>query len=108
MKIEILPNGNLSISLTDTVEKFALTYMKAKKTQEGMPDFSTEDEIFFLTNRMNNQGFYWVQPEEIGALTSAPCIIQKDTKNVWAFMDYALRSILDDLLDKGEAIFQHG
>jgi hypothetical protein len=108
MKIEILANGNLSMSLTDVVEKDILEYMKNKKTQEGMPDFSTEDEIYFLTNRMNKQGFDWVKPEEIGALTSAPCIIQENTQKVWAFMDYALRSILDDLLEEGEAIFQHG
>jgi len=36
-----------------------------------------------------------IQPEEVGALTSAPII--SDGKNVWGYMNYAISNFLEEL-----------
>lgn len=47
------------------------------------------------------QGFELVKPEDIGALTSAPCI--SDGENVYGYMDYAVSSFLQEL-SSGRAV----
>lgn len=61
-------------------------------------------------------GWQWVQPEDIGALTSAPILsdeVEYDdggeiTKvgRVFYFADYALRDEIEDLLARGEVVFR--
>ena len=56
-----------------------------------------------------NSELDWVAPEDIGALTSAPILgIRNPAGEVdaaWGFMDYAVRSFVDDLINTGKAIF---
>lgn len=61
-----------------------------------------------------NDELEWLLPEEIGALTSAPILGFADrdnhgtitnVRNAWGFMDYALRSFVDDLINEGRAVF---
>jgi hypothetical protein len=51
----------------------------------------------------------WIRPEEIDALTSAPILGFRDENEnvvrVWGFMDYAVRSFLQDLVETGKAVF---
>jgi hypothetical protein len=61
-----------------------------------------------------NSDLEWIRPEEIGALTSAPILgfCDRDehgeitnVRGAWGFMDYALRSFVDDLISTGKAVF---
>ncbi len=47
-----------------------------------------------------------IKPEECGALTSAPCIT--DGKDVWGFMDYQVKSFLQELAEGREIIWVKG
>jgi len=66
-----------------------------------------------------NSELEWVFPEHTGDLTDAPMLGVCDWSNQgtsdtpsiierWAFMDYQVRSVLEDLRDKGEAVFVGG
>lgn len=64
-----------------------------------------------------NSELEWIDPSETGDLTSAPmlgyhgCGISVPPDKVacrWAFLDYAVRSVLEDLRDKGECVFVGG
>lgn len=77
----------------------------------------------FLEPLTCNSELEWTGADESGDLTSAPMLgiyerIEIKTKNAegfttalkerWAFMDYQVRSVLEDLRDKGECIFVGG
>lgn len=47
-----------------------------------------------------------IKPEECGALTSAPLIT--DGKNVWGFMDYQVKSFLQELAEGREIVWVKG
>jgi hypothetical protein len=54
----------------------------------------------------------WIDPSETGDLTAAPMLARRDGDGMvtarWAFMDYQVRSVLEDLRDKGEVVFVGG
>lgn len=56
-----------------------------------------------------NSELEWIDPAETGDLTSAPMLgIRDENQKVierWAFMDYAIRSPLETLLDCGKVEF---
>ncbi|SRR6266566_600554 len=56
-----------------------------------------------------NSELTWIEPEEIGALTSAPILglrnEQGEPSAAWGFMDYQVRSFVEDLIETGEAVF---
>ncbi len=63
-----------------------------------------------------NSELAWVYPDETGDLTDAPMLglmgewngwHQKIVER-WAFMDYQVRSVLEDLRDNGECVFVGG
>ena len=62
-----------------------------------------------LEHLIANSELDWIAPEEISALTNAPILGLRDNEgnptNAWAFMDYQIRSFLNDLVKTGEAIF---
>jgi len=60
-----------------------------------------------------NSGLQWIDASETGDLTSAPMLGFKDLENDtvldrWAFMDYQVRSVLEDLRDTGKVVFVGG
>ena len=66
-----------------------------------------------------NSNLEWIRPEETGDLTDAPMLGVCDYHKTrlcqeravlmrWAFMDYQVRSVLEDLRDKGEVVFVGG
>lgn len=76
-------------------------------------------EIEFETlEPLINNGLDWISPEQVGALTNAPMLCDGDPVpdstnsdgpgNVWAFMDYELRSFAEDLRDEGRAVWTWG
>lgn len=81
-----------------------------KHLREDFPKHgNTWLECEALDRLIANSELDWIQPEEIAALTSAPIlgIRGEDGEPIaaWAFMDYAVRSFLDDLIDEGKAVF---
>ncbi len=47
-----------------------------------------------------------VQPEEVGALTSAPII--SDGANIYGYMDYQIKNFLEELVEGKEIIWKKG
>ena len=70
-----------------------------------------------LEDHVGNSDWDFINPEQIGALTSAPLLAYgpqwdnhgnlTETGYVYAFMDYQVRSVLDDL-NEGSCTFQKG
>jgi len=62
-----------------------------------------------LESLIANSDLDWIQPEEIAALTSAPILGLRDEHGnpeaAWGFMDYQVKSFLEDLRDRGKAVF---
>lgn len=96
-------NGCLILK-ADTEDRDAL---KGLASETGEFGYSAEYDA--LEHLIANSELSWIQPEEIGALTSAPILGFRDGKdnvtNAWAFMDYQVRSFVQDLIDKGRAVF---
>ena len=51
-------------------------------------------------------GYTEINPEDCGALTSAPLIT--DGKDVWGYMEYQVQSFLKELLDGKTITWQKG
>jgi hypothetical protein len=70
---------------------------------------SERAEVEALETLLTNSDLDWIQAEEIGALTSAPILGLRredgDVTAAWAFMDYQVRSFLEDLVRVGRAVF---
>jgi hypothetical protein len=74
-----------------------------------------DQEMFeFLEPLICNSELEWINPADTGDLTDAPMLgirffdnesRQETILERWAFMSYQVRSVLEDLRDKGEAIF---
>lgn len=76
-------------------------------------DINSDNVMFeFFEAFIANSEWDWVRPEEIGALTDAPILgIRDKYDNVieaYAFMDYQVKSLMQQLADYGEAILQRG
>lgn len=68
----------------------------------------------FLEPLTTNSELEWINPADTGDLTSAPMLgirffnneTRQDTiLERWAFMDYQVRSVLEDLRDNGSVTF---
>jgi len=76
-------------------------------------DFGSDNVLYeFFEGFIANTEFEWIAPEEIGALTDAPILGVRDESETvieaYGYMDYAVRSLLEDLRDYGEAVLQKG
>ena len=71
---------------------------------------STNTMIDWLDSFIGSSEFSW-SSDEI-ALCSCPCLVRRDEDDAiidaFGFMDYCLRSVLQDLQEYGEAFFQRG
>ena len=108
MRYEIVPNGDLIVSISHDEQE----QLQALRDELG-DEFGTDQNLF--ESLIANSELSWISPEHIGALTDAPILgIQGasgelgDVDQAWAFMDYALRSPQDDLADKGRVRFVSG
>lgn len=77
------------------------------ENENSLEDRQLEDDI--LQAIREDLGFEYIEPYQVGALTDAPmfCDDVEEPTEVWAFMDYAVWSIPDVLLDRGYVIFEH-
>lgn len=108
------PDGNLRLVLLPEAREDLLELRRAEVSGEKT---TSDVEAEVLEDLLAN-GFQHIQPEDVGALTSAPMITddwEGDERgesvpivggSVYAFMDYQVRSIVEDLAEKGFAIFQ--
>jgi hypothetical protein len=111
VNIEKQANGNIKLSLSASGKK---------KVKEAIADGTNiEADDFFIELLAHNlaNGWTWIRPEDVGALTSAP-ILSDDVKrddngklvsvvNVWWYTDYQLYSPVAEMLD-GPVEFQLG
>src|SRR3989338_4194004 len=74
--------------------------------KENKEIVSIQAETDFFESFLANSEFQWIRPEEICALTSAPILgIKNENGKVieaYGFMNYAVRGMLEDLLEYGE------
>lgn len=63
-------------------------------------------ELIFIRLWLRPMGYTEIKPEDCGALTSAPLIT--DGKDVWGYMDYQVKSFLEELLDWKTITWQKG
>lgn len=103
------PEGNLRLVLLPEAREDALELHR----REVSRDMSTSEAEAEVLESLIGNGFHYVEARDVGALTDAPMIadeIDEDLKpivgsSVYAFMDYQVRSIVGDLVEKGEAFF---
>jgi hypothetical protein len=107
MKVRTLKNGDLELSLEPG---------EAEKVRDCLgddsPPGSSAGESEFIEYFLRPLGYYEVQPEAVGALTSAPCISNSPDPEVgdeaWAFMGYQVTAFLEELLAGRPVIWQSG
>jgi hypothetical protein len=96
-------NGCLIITADSKDKEYILECLE--NSNEG----SRASEFEVMEHALCNSELDWVSAEEIGALTDAPILGLRDEQGevtaAWAFMDYQVRSFLQDLLTDGEAVF---
>ncbi|MFA6089980.1 MAG: hypothetical protein WC755_09050 [Candidatus Woesearchaeota archaeon] len=105
VNLKILDNGNLEITPTPD----------ALAESERFLSLATQIALDELFEDWICNGWGWVQPEQIGALTAAPIItdefdIDDDGKfiangNIWWFFNYAVENEVENLLKNGKLIF---
>jgi hypothetical protein len=100
--------SNLVITV-DADEQTELKELREDEESFFHSDQTMHDQLEPLTC---NSELNFVDPADTGDLTDAPMlgILDEDDKivNRWAFMDYQVRSLLDDLADKGRAVLVGG
>lgn len=129
-----IENGQLVIT-ADEATILELIELRTEKPEFFASDRAMHDAFEDL---IANSDLDWVEPEYIGALTAAPILgIYGETvpsdkapharpvggwhdedgvyrhwvdpvESAWAFMDYVLRSPLEDLIENGKVIFVGG
>lgn len=105
MQITILPNGNLKMSAS-VADQRDIHKLRSKSSSEIFA------ESMFISDFLEGDpcgtgvSYTQVSPEEVGALTSAPLIT--DGKAVWGYMDYQVKSFLEELAAGHEIIWQKG
>jgi len=111
---------------TDRRTLVAIITDDEQKQLRGLPDIQSDAALHeFLEPLVANSELEWVSPEETGDLTAAPMLgvraSEQDRKDYtdeqdrkhyrppiierWAYMDYQIRSPLEDLRDTGRVVF---
>lgn len=97
MKIKRCDNGNLRMSLD---------VMDVETVHNIQEPHTIAAEGTFIQEILGPLGYTEILPEHCGALTSVPLIT--DGKDVWGFMDYQIKSFIEELLDGKEIVWQKG
>lgn len=105
---------NLSYSISPDRRTLTVSAGKVARAELAELDGShlqTDAAMWDAFDRMiANSELAWISPEECGDLTDAPILGIHDAERGsvaerWGFMDYAIRSPLQDLRDTGKAVF---
>lgn len=106
MKAELLPNGDLKLMM-DAAQRRAV---KATYEKEYLGSDACLWEV--MEGFLANSPYQRIDPSAISALTEAPMLAITDTDGevlkAWAFMDYQVRSLLEELVNTGEAVLTSG
>lgn len=99
-------NGGISLSISSAEELLL-------KSVQNDDDFGSDDFMYRLfENFIANSEYDWIQPEEVGALTSAPMLgVRDEAGNIthaYGFMDYQVRSAQEVLVANGSVFFAGG
>lgn len=106
----------LSYKISEDRRTLTILANEAKRQElREREDVQSNDALTEVFERMVcNSELDWINPADTGDLTSAPMLgvqfFDNDKRETvilerWAFMDYQVRSVLEDLRDKGEAVF---
>jgi len=116
VKLEEMTKGERRY-LQLTPSPLCLKDLRTKRRTEGEDALSGDALLWEVLADHLETGWERVEPEEIGALTSAPIIsnnIRRDDDNkiiggthVYAYMSYQVRSAVRDLLDYGFASWEY-
>jgi len=111
--MDIQEVGTELVITADADDRKHLAELAAEDDEQGCGPFGTDAMMIDqLGDLLANSEFDWVNPSETGDLTDAPMLgIREEDGSVikrWAFMDYQVRCVMEDLLDKGECIFVSG
>ena len=99
MNIQLLLNGNLEMSCSTKKEQ--------KEIKKHFRYFQQSySESIFIREHLEPRGYSETTPEEHGCLTSAPMIT--NGKDVWGYMDYQIRSFIEELFSGKKIIWQKG
>ena len=101
-----LNTDGVLIIRADEMDRARLKRIRARN--HGIPEVTLERRALkAIAGR--NRPLKWIKPEDIGALTDAPILGVKDKRHkliaAYAFMDYAVRCFVDDLIETGKAVF---
>jgi hypothetical protein len=110
---EILPNGNLKITLTQD-GKIELNRIQTEYAEDWI-DYETLWNI--LEHQLCN-GWDWLRPEQVGALTDSPILTNDVTYNdngevekigqIWWYPNYMIDNLTEVLYNNGYIIFEKG
>src|SRR5437868_6992290 len=104
MRYEIVNEGKTLRIIADESERANLRELKQGDNWFDLA--RAEGEA--LEHLVCNSELEWVNPADTGDLTDAPMLgIMSGDKILarWAYMDYQVRTFLDDLIDRGSADF---
>jgi hypothetical protein len=97
-------NNNLIIIITKKGRAFA---MELLKTNRG-----SNQNLWELLEEHLTNGWDWINPEDVGALTEAPILSDTadyddngnlvDIKRCWGYMDYMIYNPIEQLLKNGK------
>jgi hypothetical protein len=101
ISIQITESGNLELHANIVLEKL----IKKVYGDECQTSFS---ENHFILKYLLPLGFEQITPESCGALTDAPMIRDKRNGFIYAFMDYQIKSFLEELAEGHSVIWLKG
>lgn len=106
IKIDILPNGNLTMKLMDLPNRESIKRLRKITACEEEAEHTFISEYLGPDNTSNGVAYDITTPEQMGALTDAPLIY--DGENVYGYMNYQILNFLDELCEGNEIEWQKG
>ena len=99
----------------ETIGRNLIITANREERAQLLADFSSPDAQAgadlhdVLEPLVSNSDLEWIDPSETGDLTSAPMLGIRDRYNIvearFAYMDYQVRSPVQDLIERGQAVF---
>jgi len=109
VRFQELPNGNLMLTVNPA------TQAELMLERIGNPDWSSDALMWDVIEHVWTNGLsQTISAADTGDLTDAPMLCEGNLDDgspvgkYWAYMNYALRSPLDDLADRGYCIWTFG
>ncbi len=104
MNVTTNQSGDLVMALSKHRERGFIVQMR-ESNKRLHPDLRLNGNAAFLAQFLQPM-YQQTSPSSVGALTDAPLIT--DGVCVWGFMDYQIKSFLEELEDGNEVLWQKG